>query len=141
MNKTDVFYTLQWLALVVCMFLASPWLAVAFAGPFAAIAYIMAWDIKPTRRKARSARISRHARRGNTTRVGGEVMHHLLFAFTWCANCASLDGRHRWRRDTICFRIRCDDICATAMAALGAGFIVRIWGVNNDHYQRTNRTY
>ena len=28
------------------MFLASPWLAVAFAGPFAAIAYIMAWDIK-----------------------------------------------------------------------------------------------
>tara|TARA_R100000654_G_scaffold8022_1_gene19130 strand:- start:2664 stop:2828 length:165 start_codon:yes stop_codon:yes gene_type:complete len=27
------------------MFLASPWLAVAFAGPFAAIAYVMAWDI------------------------------------------------------------------------------------------------
>ena len=55
MNKTNVFYTLQWLALVACMFLASPWLAVAFAGPFAAIAYIMAWDLnrQDAKREAR----------------------------------------------------------------------------------------
>jgi len=46
MTKTDIFYTFQWLALVTCMFLASPWLAVAFGGPFAAIAFVMAWDIK-----------------------------------------------------------------------------------------------